>query len=73
MDDGELRGAIKYLEKLEGRFRTAPLRRAGTAGAAYAYYKNDDPALALAVAEALSVCIRLIRVWTTPIISRGWK
>lgn len=51
MDDGDYDAAIKYLEKLEARFPYGRYAEQAQLEAAYAYYKNDDPALAIAGAE----------------------
>lgn len=51
MDDGDYESAIKYLEKLEGRFPYGRYAEQAQLEAAYAYYKSDEPALALAGAE----------------------
>ncbi len=51
MDDGDYESAIKYLEKLEARFPYGRYAEQAQIEAAYAYYKNEDPALALAGAE----------------------
>ncbi len=51
MDDGDYTAAIKYLEKLEARYPYGRLAEQAQLEAAYAYYKDDEPALAIAAAE----------------------
>ncbi len=51
MDDGDYDSAIKLLEKLEARFPYGRHAEQAQLEAAYAYYKNDDAALAIAAAE----------------------
>lgn len=51
MDDGDYAAAIKYLEKLEARYPYGRLAEQAQLESAYAYYKDDEPALAIAAAE----------------------
>lgn len=51
MDDGDYAAAITYLEKLEARYPYGRLADQAQLEAAYAYYKDDEPALAIAAAE----------------------
>ncbi len=51
MDDGDYAAAIKYLEKLEARYPYGRLAEQAQLETAYAYYKDDEPALAIAAAE----------------------
>lgn len=51
IQDGDYETAIKYLEKLEARFPYGRHAEQAQLEVAYAYYKNDEPALAIAAAE----------------------
>ncbi len=51
MDDGDYAAAIKYLEKLEARYPYGRLAEQAQLEIAYAYYKDDEPALAIAATE----------------------
>jgi outer membrane protein assembly factor BamD len=51
MDDGDYATAVKYLEKLEARYPYGRLAEQAQLEIAYAYYKDDEHALAVAAAE----------------------
>ncbi len=51
MSDGDYETAIKYFEKLEARYPYGRYAEQAQLEVAYAYYKNDDPALSIAAAE----------------------
>jgi outer membrane protein assembly factor BamD len=51
IQDGDYETAIQYLEKLEARFPYGRHAEQAQLEVAYAYYKNDEPALAIAAAE----------------------
>lgn len=51
MNDGDYDLAIQYFEKLEARYPYGRYAEQAQLEVAYAHYKNDDPALAVAAAE----------------------
>lgn len=51
MSDGDYETAIKYFEKLEARYPYGRYAEQAQLEVAYAYYKHDEPALAIAAAE----------------------
>lgn len=51
MDDGDYESAVQLFEKLEGRFPYGRYAEQAQLEVAYAHYKNQDPALAIASAE----------------------
>jgi outer membrane protein assembly factor BamD len=59
LDDGEYEAAIKYFETLEARYPYGRYAEQAQLEIAYAYYKHDEPALALAA------CDRFIRLHPT--------
>ena len=51
LDNGDYEGAIDYFGKLESRYPFGPLAQQAQIETAYAYYKSDDPASAIAAAD----------------------
>lgn len=51
MDDSDWAGAIKYFESLESRYPYGRYAEQAQLEIAYAYYKDEEPALALAAAD----------------------
>lgn len=51
LDNGDYETAIDYLEKLEGRYPYGRYAQQAQLDAAYAYYRDDQPELAMAAAE----------------------
>jgi len=51
LDDGDYEAAIKYYEKLEARYPYGRYAEQAQLEVAYAHYKNEEPALAIAAAD----------------------